>query len=350
MISLTFLLCFFATFVVRSGMIDSLHAFGGSRMGIPLLVFLLAGLALTLYVCLVPRKDDVTNIDEFTSRPGMLFLASWLFLCLAGIVFLGVLWPVISSLWSANPVGLDAGFYNRVCLPLFGVLAFIMAICPWFSQKSGVGDRTALGVVLGVGAVSAAVIFALGYRQPLALFSAASGIMIVVSVAMIFARNKGLRSFRPSWGAYGVHLGMALMVVGVAFSGPYKVEAEAVLTPGQSMTVGDYMLQFEELQHNHDNPAMDTHAAILTVTRDGREVGTMAPEKRLYASFQQSTFAEVAVIPSLGEEIYATLLGFDENGAVSLKVSLNPLVNWIWIGGVLCCLIAFMCWRRIERR
>jgi cytochrome c-type biogenesis protein CcmF len=331
-------------------MIESLHAFGGSKMGVPLLVFLGAGMALTLYVCLVGRKDDATAIDDFTSRPGMLFLASWFFLCLAGIVFLGVLWPVISSLWSENPVGLDAGFYNRVCLPLFAVLAFVMSICPWFSQKSGVADKAAMGTVLGIGVVSAAVVFALGYRQPLALFSAASGFMIVASVAMVFVRHKGLRTFLPSWGAYGVHLGVGLMVVGGAFSGPYKVEEEAVLTKGQSMTVGDYSLRFEELQHHHDNPAMDMHAAILTVTRDGREVGRLAPEKRLYSSFQQSTFAEVSVIPSLGEEVYATLLGFNEEGAVSLKVSINPLVNWIWIGGTLACLIAFLCWRKIERR
>ena len=86
------------------------------------------------------------------------------------------------------------------------------------------------------------------------------------------------------------------------------------------------------------------------VLRDGREVGSLTPEKRLYASFQQSTFAEVSVIPSLGEEIYSTLLGFNEDGDVSVKVSLNPLVNWIWIGGTLSCLIAFLCWRKIERR
>ena len=350
LIALTFLLCFFATFVVRSGMIESLHAFGGSKMGIPLLVFLAAGLALTLYVCLVPRKDDATAIDDLVSRPGMLFLASWLFLCLAGIVFLGVLWPVISSLWSENPVGLDAGFYNRVCLPIFAILAFVMSVCPWFSQKSGIGDRLALGVVLGAGAVSGAIIFALGYRQPLALFAGVSGVMIAVAVVMVFVRTKGLRSFLPSWGAYGVHLGVALMVVGVAFSGPYKVESEAVLSKGQSMTVGPYEVRFDELRHQHDNPAMDSHSASLTVLRDGREVGSLTPEKRLYASFQQSTFAEVSVIPSLGEEIYSTLLGFNEDGDVSVKVSLNPLVNWIWIGGTLSCLIAFLCWRKIERR
>jgi cytochrome c-type biogenesis protein CcmF len=350
MIALTFLLCFFATFVVRSGLIDSLHAFGGSRMGVPLLVFMIAGLGLTVYACIVQRKDDTGHIDDFASRPGMLFVAAWLFLCLAGIVFLGVIWPVMSSLWSENPVGLDAGFYNRVCLPLFALLALIMSVCPWFSQKSGIADKVALSTVLGAGAGAAAVIFALGYRQPLALLAAAAGFMICVSVVLAFIRQKGMRSFLPAWGAYGVHLGVALMVIGVAFSGPYKVESEAVLAKGESMTVGAYEVRYLDLVHDHDNPAMDMHAARLDVFLGGKPVGKLAPEKRLYRNFEQSTFAEVSVIPSLGEEVYATLLGFNEAGSVSLKVSINPLVNWIWIGGTLSCLIAFLCWRKIERR
>jgi cytochrome c-type biogenesis protein CcmF len=350
MAALTFLLCFFATFVVRSGLIESLHAFGGSRMGFPLLVFMVAGLGLTVYACLVQRKDDTGHIDDFASRPGMLFVASWLFLCLAGIVFLGVIWPVLSSLWSENPVGLDAGFYNRVCLPLFALLALIMSVCPWFSQKSGITDKAALGAVLGAGVGAAAIIFALGYRQPLALLASAAGFMICVSVVLAFIRQKGTRSFLPAWGAYGVHLGVALMVIGVAFSGPYKVEAEAVLAKGESMTVGAYEVRYLDLVHDHDNPAMDMHAAQLDVLLGGKPVGKLAPEKRLYRNFEQSTFAEVSVIPSLGEEVYATLLGFNEAGSVSLKVSINPLVNWIWIGGTLSCLIAFLCWRKIERR
>lgn len=92
------------------------------------------------------------------------------------------------------------------------------------------------------------------------------------------------------------------------------------------------------------------HEARLTVTRDGRPVGVLTPEKRLYRNFEQSSFAEVSVIPSLGEELYATLLGFDEVGAASVRVSVNPLVNWIWIGGTLSCLAAFLCWRKIGRR
>lgn len=265
-------------------------------------------------------------------------------------MFLGVNWPILSAPWTDNPVGLDAGFYNRVCLPLFAFLALVMAVCPWFGQKKGIHDKTGLGMAIGVGLVSAVTLYALGYTQPVALLGAVAGIMIIVSVALLFVRSPAVRSFRPSWGAYGVHLGMAFMVVGVAFSGAYKEEAEAMLSRGQSMTAGDYMITFQELIHDHDNPAMDMHEARLTVTRDGQAVGELTPQKRLYRNFEQSSFAEVSVIPSLGEEVYATLLAFNEEGAISLKISVNPLVNWIWIGGTLCCLVAFLGWRKIERR
>ncbi|GAB1410730.1 cytochrome c-type biogenesis CcmF C-terminal domain-containing protein [Desulfovibrionales bacterium] len=350
LVSLTFILCFFATFVVRSGMIDSLHAFGSSAMGIPLLVFMLAVLALVLFVCMVQRPDDTTHLDDFMSRPGMLFLGSWLLLCLGGIVFLGVNWPLISAPWTANPVGLDAGFYNRVCLPLFAFLALIMALCPWFGQKKGIHDRVGLGLTLCAGLVSAVALYVLGYTQPVALLGSVAGIMVVVAVILLFVRSAAVRNFRPSWGAYGVHLGVALMVVGVAFSGPYKKEAEAVLEKEQSMTVGEYMVTFHELVHNHDNPAMNVHEARFSVTRDGKPVGELTPQKRLYRNFDRSSFAEASLIPSLGEEIYATLLAYNEEGSVSIKISINPLVNWIWIGGTLSCLIAFLCWRKIERR
>lgn len=348
LVSLTLLFCFFATFVVRSGLIDSVHAFGGSRMGIPLLVFMVVSLALTLYVCLVPREDDPKDLDDFVSRPGMLFLSAWLFLFLALIIFFGILWPVISSIWSANPVGLEAGFYNRVCLPLFVFLALVMPFCPWLGQKGGIKDKGSVMAIIAVGLGIAGVLYALGYQKPLALMAAAASAMIMVSVFLVFVREASLRTFKPAWGAYGVHLGVALMVLGVAFSGPYKIEQNAVLHTGETMTVGEYTFTYEGLRHDHDHPAMNVHEARLVASRDGKVVGIMTPQKRLYHSFSQSSFAEVSVIPSLGSEIYATLLGFDEQDTASVRVSINPLVNWIWIGGTLSCLLAFFCWRKIE--
>jgi cytochrome c-type biogenesis protein CcmF len=81
------------------------------------------------------------------------------------------------------------------------------------------------------------------------------------------------------------------------------------------------------------------------VAKNGRPLGTLTPQKRMYANFEQP-FAEVSIIPSLGDEIYATLLGFDEDKNISVKITINPLVNWLWIGGTLMCVMALFCLRR----
>ena len=89
--------------------------------------------------------------------------------------------------------------------------------------------------------------------------------------------------------------------------------------------------------------------ATLEVTKDGKLIGIMTPDKRIYRNFEKQQFAEVSTIPSLGDELYSTLLGFTEEEKASFKISVNPLVNWVWIGGTLMCLFGFLLLRRIPR-
>ncbi len=343
---LALLLCFFATFVVRSGMIESLHAFGGSRMGMPLLFFLFFGLAWTIYLTWYTPPGTATD-DTIWNRTGMLFVAVWLLVGLAVIVFLGVNWPLLSGLWSATTQGLNADFYNRACLPLGALLMVLMAVCPWMAHRVGVADRLGLGSVGAVGISAAVGMYTAGYRDPLALLGAVGGIMTVVCVLLLFLR-------RPHWlrssallGAYGVHLGMGLMAVGVAFSAAYKSEVEVELARGGETQLGAYRFVYEALVHDHAGP-IERHTALVRVWKDGQELGVVTPEKRLYPNFRQS-FAEVSVIPSLGREVYASLLGFDETETASFKFSLQPLVNWIWIGATLACLASLLAMRRMRQ-
>lgn len=117
MMALTTVSAFFATYLVRSGVIDSVHAFGDGSVGTPLTVFVLAGLAVTFWVaCTAPREGKpLAGLD---SREGFLTLVAWVLLALAAIILVATMWPVISKLWTTAPRGLDANFYNRVCLPL----------------------------------------------------------------------------------------------------------------------------------------------------------------------------------------------------------------------------------------
>jgi len=336
---LTFLLCFLATYLVRSGVIDSLHAFGDGGVGTPLLVFMLFGLVVTALVLFMGPVRDEKPLSGLLSRQGLLVVAAWVFLTLGFVVLMGTFWPVISSLWTQNPMGLDAGFYNRVCLPLFVLIAVTLVICPWIQWKQGLRHPRGLAALLGLWLAGVVLLWLAGVTIILALVGASAGLAVIAGIIMLFVLDPSLRRRRSAWGAYGVHLGLGLMVLGVAISGPYKQEAEAVLSPGEQVRIGEYTITYQGME-TWSTPAMMVFASRLEVSRDGQVIGEMAPQRRSYRTWNQP-HAKISTRFSLGEELYATLLGFAEDDVISLKVSTHPLINWIWIGGTLLCLLAF---------
>jgi cytochrome c-type biogenesis protein CcmF len=342
--SLTLLLCFYGTFIVRSGFIQSLHAFGSGGVGIPLLIFMLLALGVTLTLIHGCRHYPSRPLDGMLSKPGILLVVVWLLLALGGLVFLGVNWPVISGLWSENTVGLGPDFYNRVCLPPLSLVVLLLGFCPWLAWKSGFKSRLGLGLTLGALILGGGGLFLTGMVKPLALFAASSAVAVLVSIVALFVINGSLTRQMWAWGAYGVHVGVALVALGIAFSGPYQVDEEAILHKGEVLKVGDYEFLYKEFAIK-PSPSMTAYEARLMVAQNGKPLGILTPQKRMYANFDQS-FAEVSIIPSLGDELYATLLGFDEDENISIKISIHPLVNWLWIGGTLMCLMAFFCLRR----
>ncbi|WP_243366610.1 heme lyase CcmF/NrfE family subunit [Fundidesulfovibrio soli] len=343
--ALTMLLCYFATYLVRSGVVESLHAFGEGGVGRPLLLFILTGLGLSVLITFAGKSArPVRQLAGLASLPGLLVLLAWLLMASAAVVFLGTLWPVISSMWSQNTVGLDASFYNKVCNPLFVLIGLLLAVCPWMSWKEGVREpRWAMAAVIAM-AASAAAFFAMGYRKPVPLVGMAAGVSSLVSLALLLVTSKSARNLRGGLGAWLLHAGVAMVFLGVAFSGPYQSVKEAIVSPGQTLELGSYSLTYNGL-NEFSTPGYSGAKARIDVTSGGKAVGVLEPERRIYKNFPQP-FAEVSVIPSLGEELYATLLAFTPDKSASIKVSVNPLVNWFWIGGTVMCLAGFACLRR----
>jgi cytochrome c-type biogenesis protein CcmF len=349
LMALTLLLCFFATYLVRSGVIDSLHAFGSGGMDVPLVSFLLLGLGASILALYAGEQPGARQLSGLASRQGLLVMAVWLLLAIGGVVMLGTMWPVISKLWSANPVGLGEKFYNKVCLPLFGLLALLLAVCPWLGWKGGIRHAKWFYVVAGVFLGAAGMLFAQGVRLPLPLLAGAAALAVAAGTVALLAADPAVRASRPSWGALGTHLGLALVILGVAVSGPYKVETEATLGKGQPVHLGGYILTLTDSKQT-SSPAMAVFEARIKVEKDGKPVGELTPERRMYRGFEQP-FAEVSTIPGLGDEIYATVLAFDRSGDnVAIKASVNPLVNWIWIGGTVMCLLPFLGLNRRSRK
>ncbi|MEW5773969.1 MAG: cytochrome c-type biogenesis CcmF C-terminal domain-containing protein [Thermodesulfobacteriota bacterium] len=341
LMSLTLLLCFFATYLVRSGIIESLHAFGSGGMDVPLVSFLLLGLGATLLTLYAGQAPGARQLSGLASRQGVLVMAVWLLLAIGAVVMLGTMWPVISKLWSDNPVGLGEGFYNRVCLPLFALLALFLAVCPWLGWKGGIRHKSWFWTIVGVFAAAAALLFSLGVRLPVPLLAAAAALAVIAGVAALLLADPAARAARPTWGALGTHLGLALVVLGIAISGPYKVETEVTLKKGEPVHLGAYALTLED-SFQTSSPAMAVFQAKIKVEKDGKPVGELTPERRMYRGFDQP-FAEVSTIPGLGDEVYATVLAFERDGSAAVvKASVNPLVNWIWIGGTIMCLLPFV--------
>ncbi|WP_291318370.1 cytochrome c-type biogenesis CcmF C-terminal domain-containing protein [Desulfonatronospira sp.] len=347
LINLSLLTCFFATYLVRSDVIESLHTFGGRGVGGPLVIFMLAGLALTLFVAMAGQKQK-SAMDSLWSKQGLLVVVSWIFLGLAVIVAMGTMWPVISNIWTENPMGLGPDFYNRVCLPLFTAMALVMCVCPWFNWRQGILDMQGLLAVVLVFAVSVAGLWIGGMRDFMPLVAASAGTAGMVSMIFYILSRREVRRSRKGWGLYLVHFGVAMIVLGVAFSGPYQEEIQVRLSQGESAEISGFEVTYSDFREEHD-PGVSIYEARLDVTRDGKEVGTMLPQRTLHRNFDQP-YSEVSTIFSLGKEIYSTIMGFDQELNVTFKISVNPLVNWIWIGSIILCLSIFMIMGRVRVR
>lgn len=336
LMALTVVGAFFATYLTRSGVIQSVHAFGDGGVGTPLLSFILASLFISLVIPLVAPSNNVQPASPF-GREGALILITWILLALVVIISLATMWPVLSKIWLTASQGLEASFYNRVCLPLGVLLLFVLALCLSLNWRGGIGNKIACAIAIGIFVAAGCVIWLLDYRQLLPLLGASAAVAAFCAGIANAILTRSVRS-RPRIAALGAHLGFAILCLGVAFSGPYTVDRELLLAPGQSEQVDGYLVTLNSVNEG-ERPGYNFLQAVLAVSQDKRELGVLMPERRIYAKFGDMQFSEVDVLPGWAKDVYASLLGMDEEHRVLVKVSLEPLVNWIWIGGALMCLV-----------
>lgn len=342
LVGLTLVTCFFATYLVRSGVVESLHAFGRAPIGVPLMLFMIAAviyLPVGIAAGYGQAREGGKELSGLASREGLLILAVWALLALGLVVLMGTMWPVISKLWSANTVGLDQSFYNKVCMPFFVVLAMLLCVCPWMSWQGGVGKVKHLSLVVAVFGGLLVGFYLAGYTLLVPLVGMAAGGACLLSLPLLLITDKAARGLPASLSAHLVHIGLALMVVGVAFSGPYQQERQVVLKPGESTDMAGFSFRYETLRE-YRTDRMAGLEAIIQVSKDDRVLGTLHPERRIYRNFPNA-YAEASTIFSLGTEVYATLLGAQEDHTATFTLSTHPLVNWLWVGGTIMCLAPF---------
>ncbi|MCR4666245.1 MAG: cytochrome c biogenesis protein CcsA [Desulfovibrio sp.] len=345
LIQLTTISTFFATYLVRSGVIDSVHAFGQGAVGDPLLAGILLFGVLAFCISITrPHSDE--GLAGIVTKEGFLALMMWILLALGLIIFTATLWPVFSKLFSAQAQGLDATFYNKVCLPLATGLLLIMAFCPWLPSRSEKLRPKALLLTAFFFLITCLIMFFLGYAKPVPLLAQGA---CVSMMATLLIKSIDQKAYKKSslLCMIGTHLGVAILALGIAFSGPYSVEKDFLLGEGDRGELDGYSISLASV-NQVDSPGYSALLAKLSVEKNGKILGELVPERRIYEKFGDMQFSEVDTIASLGNELYVSLLGLNSNRQVVIRFSIKPLVNWLWIGGILMCLMPIFGLRRLK--
>ena len=351
LIIITFALTLFGTFLTRSGILSSVHTFAESSLG-PIFLGFIGAVLVFSFGLLAYRMHLLkgrNELDSVVSRESSFFLNNLLFVVAAFAVFLGTVFPLISEAVRGVKITVAAPYFNQVNIPIFLGLIALSGICPLIAWrrasvknlKRNFAHPALFGLLVGV------VLFALGIRHVYALIALSLSAFVTATIvsefyrgARVRRRKSGhgwIRSFaelvgrnRRRYGGYIVHFGVVLFVVGATGSA-FVTEKEAVLGEGESVQVGDYTLTYEGMS-TYTSLNRQVFAATLDVSKGGRSVGTSVPQKRLYRTWDQPT-TEPAILSTLVEDLYVILIGFTDQGA-RFKILINPLMVWLWIGGV----------------
>lgn len=340
---LTLLLCIFATYLVRSGVVESLHAFGEGGVALPLILAISLGMVVSVAVALARPVGEGSSLPNLDSKQGMVVLLVWLLMLLGVIVLMGTLWPVISQLWETNPVGVNQGFYNTICLPLFTAMAMLLALAPWLGWKGGFWKPKVAMIPVAAWICVFVIGLWLGVRPLLAVTAVGAAVAVAVSVVLLAVLQPKASRSRAFLASHGSHLLFAVLVLGVAVSGPFQKTHEVPLSPGENFSFGGYLFEYTKLR-TEKKPELAIEEAVITVSKDGKRLGELTPQRRLYRNYDHPN-SEVSTLFSLGDELYATIHDIEGERVQPLKVSINPMVNWVWIGSLGITLLPLLAWR-----
>lgn len=351
----TFLLCIFGTYLTRSGVVQSVHAFAPSLVGTFFLAFLLICLAGVVALLIWRRRllADDERLAHLVSKEGALLATNVLLVLMTLVTVVGTVFPVLSKWVGAEPISVGPTFYNHVVVPLALALLALMTLGPLLAYGPDGAQRLRRGLIIpGVAAaLVAAALYLLGFVSPWALACgaiAALGLCTIAAdvVAALSRRRRQtgepvlvalLRLLDADHRRYGgrlAHVGVLMLMAGVAGSSLYGVDEKLQLTSGQHVEVAGHHVHYTGLRQVRD-VNFTAYEASVTVADPGGRSRTLRPQKRFYDKDKSGQpNSEVALTWSLIRDVYVTLAGWEDGGErVAIQVLINPLVAWIWIGG-----------------
>ncbi len=351
LIILTFALSIFGTFITRSGIITSVHAFGQSSVGYVFLWFLFVVL-LVGFVLVAMRYKDLKEqnpkIESLISKESSFLYNNIIFVGLCFATFWGTVFPLVSEAIKGVKISVGPPFFNTVNTPLFLLLVILMALCPVLGWRSTSlrGVLKSLLLPSAAMAMSLPVLFLLGVRGFMPLFFFALSLFVLVSIAREFyfglkvsfrgedvgplraAMNFATKNSRR-YGGFLIHVGTVMMVVALVGYGFHQFKEDFMLKPGQDVQMGRYDLVYRDLKA-YKKKNYEAVGATFDVYNANDFRGVLVPEKRFYRGDEPTT--EVAIMNGYREDLYLILNGWERDGSISLTVVINPLLAWLWYG------------------
>ncbi len=368
LIILTYALVVFGTFLTRSGVLSSVHAFANSPIGPLFMGFVSISLivSIALVIWRWPELRSETEMKSMLSREALFLLNNLLFMSVLVVCFWGVIFPLISELFTGQKVTVGPPFYERATAPLFAALMFLMGVAPLSAW--GHSTVTTLGKAMWKSAVAAVVVtgvlFATYTQNVIALvafFLIAFVIFVTVqefwraararqraqnenfftSLTRLMGRN------RRRYGGYIIHISMMLMAIGILGIEIFQTETQGSLAKDEQLSISGYTLQYRELASWDDRgEGVNYTRAVVDVYKDGEYIGELNPRIDYYFDSQQNM-----TIPgnrsTLKDDLYVLLVDWQpvSSAGATFKIFVNPLVNWLWIGSLVFMLgVIFAAW------
>jgi cytochrome c-type biogenesis protein CcmF len=352
----TYILTVFATFVTRSGLIQSVHAFAQSPIGYYYLGYILLTLAAMVGLVLARTRElgGEGELGDLFSREFVFLVVNLLFLGTAAAILMGTLWPSVTEAVRGVATSLTPENYNRFMGPLGLLLTLLIGVCPLIDWRGTTALRLlrSLWVQLLVAAFTAVVLLVLVRGQVWAVVSfsviafvattivlqLAQGIAARMRTAgenVISATGRAIANNRRRYGGQLIHLSILLIVMGITASQAYQTEVQVALAQGETVEVEGYTLTYRDFtfQEVEENGNKVLNQAVVDVYQGGRQLATIRPERNIHSNVD-SWVSEVALRSNLREDLYVVLASLEADGLAAFQVLVTPMVIWLWIGGL----------------
>lgn len=353
LVSVAFVLAEMGMFINRGGPVPSVHSFAQSTMGWVFLGFMACTLLASL-AAFTWRADTLKSreaVESMLSRESALLTQNVLFLAVAFITLWGTIYPVFSEAASDVVITVGRPFFDRVNGPILLVLVFLMGVGPLLPWRRA-NARNVLGILrwpLAGAGLTAIVLAVLGVREPLALLAVAVCVVTFVGVGREWLRGSRTRhergesyplafirllgANRPRYGGYVVHLGIAVLAIGVIGSSFYAVQRDFNMSLGDAASLAGYDFAYVNAASRTFSDRIET-TARFDVSRGGSSVGTMDARRTFYVDHGvAATRAAIRSTPI--EDFYIVPSEFTRSGDAVFRVYVNPVVWWMWAAGPL---------------